>query len=191
MEFKYAQKREPRDSKLWGVYQHRVTDRTHPLVRGMNTVFDAPHSRFNRISTEQFADAGMNVLAASEDAGVHMAVSPDGFRLLCFQGHPEYDTISLHKEYKREWKRYQAGVIKEPPYPEHYYSDDLIARLQDGLDNSFDDAGFEDLLENTWRDSARTVVGNWVGQVYQVTNVDRTQQFMDGVNPDDPLGLAD
>ena len=131
------------------------------------------------------ATAGMNVLAESEKAGVHMAVSPDGFRLLCFQGHPEYDTISLHKEYKRELARYEAGELDtKPPYPENYYGSDLIKRLENG-----DDEGFGNLIENTWRDSARTVIGNWVGQVYQTTNVDRTKQFMDGINADDPLGL--
>jgi len=186
MQFKYGEAREARGEKLWGVYKHRVTDRAHPLVKGMNTLFDAPHSRFNRISTEQFAAADMKVLAESDVAGVHMAVSPDGFRLLCFQGHPEYDTISLHKEYKRELARLEDGEIAvKPPYPEHYYNDDLITRL----DANDDDADFDDLLENTWRDSARTVVGNWVGQVYQTTNVDRTKQFMDGIDPDDPLGL--
>jgi len=186
MQFKYGKAREPRGEKLWGVYKHRVMDRAHPLVKGMNTLFDAPHSRFNRISTQQFRDADMKVLAASDTAGVHMAVSPDGFRLLCFQGHPEYDTISLHKEYVRELSRFRAGEISEaPPYPEHYYSDDLIAQLNAGSD----DSGFDDILENTWRDSARTVVGNWIGQVYQTTNVDRKKQFMDGIDPNDPLGL--
>lgn len=186
MQFKYGKARKPRGDKLWGVYKHRVIDRAHPLVKGMNTLFDAPHSRFNRITTEQFSDAGMNVLAASDDAGVHMAVSPDGFRLLCFQGHPEYDTISLHKEYKRELLRFEAGEIDAaPPFPEHYYCDELIAKLNEGAE----DSGFEDLLENTWRDSARTVVGNWVGQVYQTTNVDRRKHFMDGIDPNDPLGL--
>ena len=185
MQFKYNEAREARGDKLWGVYRHHVTDRDHPLVRGMNTSFDAPHSRFNRISTEQFARAGMKVLAESEVAGVHMAVSPDGFRLLCFQGHPEYDTVSLHKEYTRELARFEAGEIDKPPYPEAYYSDDLIARLNAGGD----DSDFDNLLENTWRDSARTVVGNWVGQVYQTTNVNRTKQFMDGVDPNDPLNL--
>ncbi|MGH1397882.1 MAG: homoserine O-succinyltransferase MetA [Alphaproteobacteria bacterium] len=187
MQFKYGQKREARGSKLWGVYNHRVTNRAHPLVRGMNTIFDAPHSRFNRISTEQFNAANMQILAASDTAGVHMAVSPDGFRLLCFQGHPEYDTISLHKEYKRELQRFEAGEIPRPPYPENYYTPELITELENGLNET----NIEDRLENTWRDSARTVVGNWIGQVYQVTNVNRTKQFMDGIDPNDPLGLKD
>lgn len=198
MQFKYGKKREARGDKLWGVYRHRVTDRAHPLVKGMNTIFDVPHSRFNRITTEQFADAGMKVLASGEESGVHMAVSPDGFRLLCFQGHPEYDTISLHKEYKREIGRFGSGEIAAyPPFPESYYGDELIKRLSTYRNEvahghplpPLNDQDYEELLENTWRDSARTVIGNWIGQVYQVTNVNRQKQFMDGVDPDNPLGL--
>jgi len=31
--------------------------------------------------------------------GVHLATSADGLRVVFFQGHPEYDTVSLLKEY--------------------------------------------------------------------------------------------
>ncbi|MGB0719196.1 MAG: homoserine O-succinyltransferase MetA [Bdellovibrionales bacterium] len=190
LQFKYGQSRSAMDRKLWGVYPHRVLDRAHPLTRGMNTVFDVPHSRFNRITRDQFAAAKMTVLAASDGiddgGGVHMAVSEDGFRLLCFQGHPEYDTISLHKEYMREIGRFAAGELKtKPPYPEHYYNDEALKVLKTGGE----DKSFDAILENTWRDSARTVIGNWIGQVYQTTHVDRRKQFMDGINPDDPLGI--
>ena len=44
-------------------------------------------------------------------------------------------------------------------------------------------------LDNTWHDTAEAVVGNWMGAVYQVTHRDRRIPFMEGVDPDDPLGL--
>jgi len=51
MQSRYNQKRSKLENgKLWGVYKHRITDRTHPLVRNMNTVFDVPHSRNNAIT---------------------------------------------------------------------------------------------------------------------------------------------
>ena len=62
MQFKYGQAREHRGDKLWGVYKHRVLDRSHPLVKGMNTVFDVPHSRFNRITEAQFTESGLKTL---------------------------------------------------------------------------------------------------------------------------------
>lgn len=183
MQFKYNQKRSALpDGKLWGVYHHRVMDRTHPLVRNMNTVFDVPHSRFNQITTDQFKQAEMKILIKSKDAGTHMAVSPDGFRLICMQGHPEYDTISLMKEYQRDLKLFEAGTISsKPALPQNYCEQDIMQKISGG--------NMEDCLENTWRDSARSILASWIGLVYQVTNLDRAQQFMDGVDPDNPLGI--
>ena len=44
-------------------------------------------------------------------------------------------------------------------------------------------------LDNTWHDTALAIVNNWVGKIYQVTHGDRRRPFMDGVDPEDPLGL--
>ncbi|MEK7260824.1 MAG: homoserine O-succinyltransferase, partial [Pseudomonadota bacterium] len=44
-------------------------------------------------------------------------------------------------------------------------------------------------LDNTWHDTAEAVINNWIGKVYQVTNNDRRLPFMEGVDPNDPLGL--
>jgi homoserine O-succinyltransferase len=108
LEFMYSQKRTPNGKKHWGVFPHQVVDRAHPLVKGVNTRFDIPHSRFNGISEAQFKKAGAKVLATSS-VGVHLAVSQDQFRLVFFQGHPEYDSISLLKEFKREVSLYLGG----------------------------------------------------------------------------------
>jgi len=201
MQFRYGQKRTARkEGKLWGVYEHRVTDRKHPVTEHMNTLFHAPHSRFNDISQAQFEEAGMKILVQSAEAGVHMATSPDGFRLVCFQGHPEYDTISLLKEYKREVSLYAAGERSEyPPFPEKFFNDVTQQALNEyknqvtggNKDLPFPENEITEHLDNTWRDSARSVMANWAGQVYQVTNVERKKPFMDGVDLDDPLGLKD
>ena len=50
LEFKYGQKRQPVGAKHWGVFPHKVVNRRHPLIKGVNTRFDIPHSRFNEIS---------------------------------------------------------------------------------------------------------------------------------------------
>ncbi|MGR9100808.1 MAG: homoserine O-succinyltransferase MetA, partial [Gammaproteobacteria bacterium] len=84
-------------AKRWGVFSHKVMDRLHPLTAEINTRFDVPHSRFNEIFLHDMEWKGLKVLVASEDAGVHLAVSPDGFRIVFFQGHPEYDDVSLLK----------------------------------------------------------------------------------------------
>jgi len=202
LQFRYGQKRRHMGRKRWGVYAHRVLDRAHPLVRDINTLFDVPHSRFNEVTRAQFEAAGLHVLVESEVAGVHVAVSEDRFRIVFLQGHPEYDTISLLKEYKREVGRFARGEIDEyPPFPENYFDPQIqalfdeyrerisAARGQKKTLPLFPEDIVEPVLHNTWRDTAEAIVGNWIGKVYQITNLDRKIPFMDGVDPKDPLGI--
>ncbi len=203
LQFRYGRKRRRLPSKRWGVYPHRITDRRHPLVMGVNTRFDVPHSRYNQIDREQFEAAGLRVLVESEIAGVHLAVSGDGFRLVFLQAHPEYDTVSLLKEYKREVLRYASGERADyPPFPEHYFPPQIQAILDEYAEAVVRAMSArqaipempEDLinphLDNTWHDTGLAVVNNWVGKIYQLTHSDRRRPFMDGVDPEDPLGLG-
>jgi homoserine O-succinyltransferase len=202
LQFRYGQTRRHMGFKRWGVYSHRVLDRHHPLVLGVNTRFDVPHSRYNDVGRAQFEAAGLKVLAESEEAGVHLAVSEDLFRLVFFQGHPEYDLISLLKEYKREVRRFIRGERGDyPPYPEHYFSRQCQAMLDEYRSGvaaalargdtppELPESLIVDRLDNTWHDSAEAVINNWIGKVYQTTNQDRRRPFMPGVDPDDPLDL--
>jgi len=189
--------------KQWGVYSHRISEPSHPLMRDINTRFDAPHSRYNDISRSQLESEGLRVLVESAEAGVHMAVSPDGFRIVYFQGHPEYDGISLLKEYKREVLRYLDDERDTAPrFPEHYFTTGAkeiaacyIRRAErakvDGNElPEFPEERLTRRVDNTWGDTGKAIVNNWLGLVYQLTNLDRRQQFMPGVDPDNPLQLA-
>jgi len=142
------------------------------------------------------------VLVDSEDAGVHLAVSPDQFRIIYFQGHPEYDAISLLKEYKREVLRYIDGALDDvPPFPENYFSAEageiasgFITAVQSAKESGdaipqFPDARLQMCVDNTWGDTGKAIINNWLGLVYQLTNLDRRKQFMHEVNPEDPLGM--
>jgi homoserine O-succinyltransferase len=202
MQFRYGQKRRALPAKCWGVFPHRVIRASHPLVNDVNTQFDVPHSRFNDISVAQFRAGGLHVLVESPDAGVHLAVSPDGFRVVFFQGHPEYDTVSLLKEYKREVQRYTAGERDDyPPFPanhirpreqailEEYRRRLDTARAAGDAPPAFPEALVAGRVDNTWHDTAEGILGNWIGLVYQLTHEQRRLPFMDGVDPDNPLGL--
>ena len=203
LQFRYGQKRKHMGFKRWGVYAHRVVDRKHPLVNDVNTRFDVPHSRFNDIARAQFEAARLRILVESEVAGVHLATSADGFRIVFFQGHPEYDTVSLLKEYKREVARFVRGARADyPPLVEHYFSLKLQAILEEHRERilaarakgepvpDLPESLILPALDNTWHDTAEAVINNWIGKVYQVTNIDRRLPFQPGVDPDDPLGLG-
>jgi len=202
VKFNHGIERQPLPYKRWGVYSHKINAPEHPLTWEINTRFDAPHSRYNEVSRKQLEDAGLKVLVESDEAGAHLAVSPDQFRIVYFQGHPEYDAISLLKEYKREVMRYIDDARDDaPPYPENYFSEEadeiasqflaaaLPAKKRGAAIPPFPDARLQACVDNTWGDTGKAIVNNWLGLVYQLTNLDRRKQFMHGVNPEDPLGL--
>ena len=194
--------RYPLPRKRWGVYSNRLTDQYHPLTINIDSRFDAPHSHVYEVNSNQFREAGLIVLAESRESDLHLGVSPDGLRFVFFQGHPEYDAVSLLKEYKREVVRYIDGMRPDfTPPPEHYFFDramDVITAyerevLQHKGDRKklkpFPEEELSRLVDITWADTGKAMVNNWLGLVYQVANQDRKKVFMDGIDPDDPLGL--
>lgn len=189
--------RTPLTEKLWGVYEHRVIDSKHPLVANINTRFHMPHSRGNDVDASRLLANNLRLLVTGETVGVAMATSSDGFKQIFCQGHPEYDTGSLLKEYKREVTRYASGQRSDyPPLPASYGNADSQAILQDFktqlLTNkasitNFPDQALADCLDNTWRDTAKAIFSNWLALVYRVTHVERGKQFMDGIDPNAPI----
>lgn len=203
LQYCYGIKRTHLGEKRWGVFSHRVVARHHPLVADINTRFDVPHSRFNEVFKEDLESAGLKVLVESKDAGVHLAVSPDLFRIIFFQGHPEYDLISLLKEYKREvFGFFHEQRMDYPPFPEHYFNGEvrrvlgeyhkrvIIAKNTGKALPAFPESEVITHLDNTWRDSTKALFNNWLGRIYQITNQDRRLPFMDGVDPKNPLRLT-
>ena len=198
LEFLYGQKRQAIGEKCWGVFPHQVLDKQHPLMSGVNTRFDVPHSRYNEISKAQFNAAGVKILVDSK-IGAHLGVSEDLLRIVFFQGHPEYDTISLLKEYKREIIAYLSKARDDyPPFPKNYLGEQSKAILNEFktklLSGEFSIADFPEALispalGNTWHDATSGIINNWIGCVYQVTHEDVNKPFMDGIKPDDPLNL--
>ncbi|GBU10082.1 homoserine O-succinyltransferase [Gammaproteobacteria bacterium] len=210
-------KRQKLESKRWGVFSHRVQDQTHPLVRHINTRFDVPHSRWNDLSSENLHAVGIKVLVKSKVAGVHLAVSEDGFRFVYFQGHPEYEINSLLKEYKREVQRFIKKEIKlYPPFPTHYFGQKakdllesyealVVSYLNENKDididinsdkaqilfkslfNKFPEEQVLAHIDNTWNDTGKILINNWLGLVYQLTNSQRDLPFMDGIDKNNPL----
>ncbi len=188
--------------KRWGVYSNRITSQKHPLIANINTRFDAPHSHVYEVNANQLSERGLKVLAVSKQADLHLAVSPDGFRFLFFQGHPEYDAVSLLKEYKREVVRYIEGIRDSyPPYPENDFGEEareILEKYKQRVERArgdyselppFPDQEVAGLVDNTWSDTGKAIVNNWLGLVYQIADRERGKVFMEGIDPSDPLGL--
>lgn len=137
------------ENKLFGVYEHHVLNRKIPLVRGFDDVFYAPHSRYTTVSKEEVLKRKeLTILAESKEAGVFIAIAGDGKQIFV-TGHPEYDRITLDREYKRDVDK---GI--EIELPQNYYPDGLTYVRP----------------ELTWRAHANTLYTNWLNYyVYQVT----------------------
>lgn len=115
--------------KRWGVYTHEVL-KEHPLLDGVEGAVEAPHSHWYNVTAAEMESVGLTVVLESEEAGVHMAVDDEDFYVF-FQGHPEYDLISLLKEYRRELARYWRGERDDyPPVPENYFDETALATLE-------------------------------------------------------------
>ncbi|MCU7940856.1 MAG: homoserine O-succinyltransferase [gamma proteobacterium symbiont of Bathyaustriella thionipta] len=204
MEFRYSQKRKPQCNKTWGVFPHHVLDKHHPLINDINTRFDVPHSRWNAVSQQQFKNQKLKILVESDSGFVHLATSPDGFRHVLFQGHPEYDAISLLKEYKRETMLFNQGKLDTyPPFPANYLGifekailneyrlRCTMARQNDQALPEFPETLVTQNIDITWHDTAVEVIGNWMGLIYQLTHKDRHIPFMDSIDDNNPLSLAE
>lgn len=135
--------------KLFGVYEHKVSNRKIPLVRGFDDIFLAPHSRHTETPAEAIHACGeLTVLAESPVAGVYLAIAEEG-RKIFVAGHPEYDRYTLHNEYHRDLGR---GLPIQIPY--NYYPGDNPEERP--------------LLQ--WRSHSNNLYSNWLNYyVYQMT----------------------
>lgn len=119
----------PMTVKLSGVY---TSDRcgAHPLLKGAEARWVTPHSRWNGITAADLRDAGYEILGLSAEAGADLFIKQRGCLSVYLQGHPEYDGAALHREHRRDVRRYLSGARDDyPPLPENYYSNEEAARL--------------------------------------------------------------
>lgn len=147
--YHYGIEKQVMDKKVFGIYEHHVRNRKVPLVRGFDDIFLAPHSRHTEIPYDVIdKNKELIILADSDEAGVFLCMSNDGHQIFVM-GHPEYDRVTLDREYKRDLDK---GLDIQMPV--NYYPDDDINK--------------KPLLQ--WRAHANTLYSNWLNYyVYQQT----------------------
>ena len=154
-----------RKEKLSGVYNHEIHNPYHPILRGFDDTFLAPHSRYADFSQEYLAEhTDLDVLATSDVAGVYLAATKDK-RNVFVTGHPEYDSHTLHNEYIRD-----LGEGMEPVIPINYYPN-----------NNPDNKPVA-----SWRSHGHLLFSNWLNYcVYQQTPYDLDHFSEDNFTKDD------
>lgn len=150
--YHYGIPKYPLDEKLFGVYKHGVVEPTHPMMRGFDEIFYAPHSRHTEVRLEDIqSERKLRVLSKSEDAGAFIIASNDS-RMFFVTGHSEYDNDTLLKEYLRDLDK---GL--DPQIPENYFPGGDVNKTP----------------PNLWRGHAHLMFSNWLNYfVYQMTPFD-------------------
>jgi homoserine O-succinyltransferase len=104
------------------------------LTRAAPAPLKVSHSRLNEIAERDLAQAGYQVLTRSAGAGVDIFVRQYASRFVFFQGHPEYDALSLQREYLRDIGRYLAREREVyPAVPMSYFdaaTEERLARFE-------------------------------------------------------------
>lgn len=135
--------------KISGIFRHRVLEPLHPLVRGFDDDFWAPHSRNTEVRREDIVKhPELEILTESNAAGVHIVASKNG-RQIFVTGHEEYDRNTLKKEYLRDVRK---GL--HPLMPQNYFPNDDPSQEPPFV----------------WRSHAFLMFSNWLNYfVYQNT----------------------
>lgn len=144
------------EKKLSGVYKHYTFHKRTPLVRGFDDSFLVPQSRYTGMDKEAIVNNPLlEIVAESKITGPYLIIAEEGKNIFV-TGHPEYDTITLDQEYKRDLAK---GI--NPDIPVNYYPDDNP----------------ENKPIKSWRCHANTLYTNWLNYyVYQQTPYDWTKK---------------
>jgi homoserine O-succinyltransferase len=171
--------REPLAAKCCGVFGGEASE--DPLAELLPETVCVPHSRINDIPQCALVEAGYRIVIGSGTSGAGWSVAAreqgTGTFVLC-QGHPEYSTESLLREFRRDVRRFLfgRGGFAYPVLPEGYFGPEGVAALEafrerattPGADplqlyESFPYDELEAGLSNTWAETSATFYFNWLG----------------------------
>lgn len=145
----YGVPKYPLPKKMFGVFEHTISNDKLPILRGFDDVFFIPHSRHTEIKAEDIDPIeSLQIIATSKDAGVSIVKAKSGKQLF-ITGHAEYSRNTLDTEYKRDKSQNLPIEI-----PVNYYP---------GNDS-------EKGAQMRWKSTANLLFSNWLNYyVYQET----------------------
>jgi len=165
--------RRKRSDKLCGVFEC-VPAPDHWLTKGVPLHLQVPHSRWNGLAEADLAARGYEVLARTGDTEVDTFIKQGSSLFIFFQGHPEYESDTLYREYRRDVERYLRHPLNAyPSMPANYldqntedalnavrkqalslHSKDLLTDLATALQTKS--------IRNTWHSTATSMYRNWL-----------------------------
>jgi len=117
--YHYGVQKHKLDSKIFGVFKHKITKQNTRLLSGFDDEFYAPHSRHTEIRKIDIAKIDeLEIISESEESGLYILSAKKG-RQIFITGHSEYDPLTLKKEYDRDISNGLNINV-----PQNYYPDD-------------------------------------------------------------------
>ncbi len=135
------------EEKLFGIFDHQLTQQEGRLMHGFTDRFPMPVSRYTGTSEADVTQAGLSVMAKSPEVGVGMIRDPATDDLFVLN-HLEYDAGTLKAEYLRDLDEGLGTALPANYFPQ-------------------DDPAQEPV--NFWRPFAYLLSGNWLNNLYQDT----------------------
>jgi len=160
--------------KQFGVFEYKKVQ-DHALTHGLGAGMQVPHSRWNEVRADALTASGYEILTQSAKAGVDLFVKKKRDSLFVhFQGHPEYGTRTLLKEFRRDIKRFLKRERETyPTMPLGYFDaaaakllsdfrESVVANPREQLLAKFPEAAIAGAIQDTWQESAASVYRNWL-----------------------------
>ena len=173
--------RGPLPQKRFGLFEC-VAAAQDPLLAGAPSAMRVPHSRWNDLDERHLRRHGYRIVSRSLEAGIDTFTKRWRSRFIFVQGHPEYEPDTLHREFRRDVRRFLAGERSAlPDLPRHYYDQPTERRLEAFLDLARRTPGLgtwaqcpvdwslRTALAATWRTSAAQFFANWLAFVAEAT----------------------
>ena len=144
----YGIEKKPLPKKLFGIFPNKAAVQYDPLLKGLNDIFNVPHSRHTEIDADAVRkEKKLRVLAEGEDCGLSIVKSRDDKKFFFF-GHSEYDRETLKNEYLRDKAK---GLPIDQP--KNYFINGNVNEI-----------------DFSWKSTANLLFYNWLNHyVYQVT----------------------
>lgn len=156
------------------------------LLEGTATSVFVPHSRWNGLDEDKLAERGYSILTKTLDGEVDAFTKEESSLFLFFQGHPEYATDTLLREYRRDIGRFlHNGRTSYPKLPRGYFNseaEEAFATLQEKAHSLHRDEVLAAVasathlanVENTWHATSKQLYKNWLRRLHALKTTSTT-----------------
>jgi homoserine O-succinyltransferase len=177
--------------KCCGVFTHDVLE-AHPLNVGLTAPLLTPQSRWNDLPIDKLRDAGYAIASASASTGANVFTLQRSSLLVFLQGHPEYDALTLLREYRRDVARFLNGQIPNyPSVPRDYFSEsagarfakfqaDAIARRSRDWISRFPFEVEAQQLTHSWGPASIILYANWLSYIERMRGTSQNPAGLPG-----------